>query len=356
MNQFLSSAIVVAAFLAMPPAAVAMQATDQSNVAIVMPNSAVCTPPIDGEGLSPDEPLELSPGELYDLIADHLAHDEANPYECRWVRMVGHFRATNYWHYEGRIFPSLGTFYFDSPMNGPASFIIEDFADHETQKFDIHGSEIEITGLLYDLCAAADAEARQLEEAEGISVINLGGPCHYGNLNGLMLSDVRIVEILSDSEMRMRGEANRTTLGTLANVPDDHPVRPNVREAFEAWIEAAQTSEEALLANFLNEEDLAEALADENDWSSLLTGANSPLRSIDLSSSNRATAYFVEREAFSDFMAGDYEYAGVTACICRMDDCQGAWPLFEADTVFFHRDYICERIGWDDDTGWSAWN
>jgi len=353
MNRILFSAIVLAASLARPPAVMASQDRAQNDMIIAMPSSARCAVPADGAGLSPESPITTDILELYFDAEGFHEQGAQQDYHCRWVQLSGHYRNVHYWHYRGRLYPDLSSFYYPGySFQGEPKVWVENFVELNLPRYEIEGAEIAVVGQFYDLCRAAD----EAEAASGQEWINMGGPCHYGNLNGLMLRDVRIVERQSDTELRMRGEANRQTLGTLSNVPDVHPELPEIREAFGNWIEAAQTSEEALLAHFLDEEDLAEALADENDWSSFLTGANSPLLSLDLTSPNRATAYFVEREAFSELIAGDYDYVGVIACVCRLDDCRDAWPLFEADTIFFHRDYVCHRIDWDDDTGWSAWN
>lgn len=353
MKFFDLTVIVIATFLTTSNAALASQDSAQNDMIFAMPNSARCAAPADGVGLSPESPITTDILELYFDAEGFHEQGAQQDFHCRWVQLTGHYRNVHYWHYRGRLFPGLPSFYYPAySFQGAPKVWIENFVELPLARYELEGTEIAVVGQFYDLCRAAD----EAETASGQVWINMGGPCHYGNLNGLMLRDARIVEIISEAELRMRGEANRQMLGTLANVPDDHPELPEIREAFGNWIEAAQTSEEALLANFLNEEDLAEALADENDWSSFLTGANSPLRSIDLSAPNRATAYFVEREAFNEFVAGDYDFVGVIACVCRLSDCDNAWPLFQADTVYFHRDYICQRIDWDDDSGWSAWN
>jgi len=358
MNRYLYAALalVAAQFFGVNDVQ-AQQNNEGRDIAIVMPNTANCTPPESGLGSSPDEPLELSPGEIYDLIADHLAHDETNPYECRWIRMIGHFRATNYWHYEGRIFPSLGAYYFDPQIDGARSLIIENFANSETQKITIQASDIDITGLFYDLCAAADAEARQLEDEEGITVINMGGPCHYGNLNGLMLADVRLNQHLAGPELRMRGEANRDTFGRLAIVPEGHPARPEIQNAIVDWVATVRIGEEAYLEKFEDAQWIEEMRANANDWQSVLTDPEeSPFTRLSHGIDQHETDFFVERQDLSNLLTGEYRRADVYGCICLAETCNDAWPLFSGDTRYFQRDYICTRIDWREGAGWSAWH
>lgn len=326
---------------------------DDQPVSIVMPTSANCGELETGPGRSAEDPIEVGLDDLFYDVEGFREFGNEQEYRCRWVRVSGHYRNTNYWHYRGRLFPNVSAFYFPGySLNGSPRLWIESFTDPSTERFEIESSDIEVVGRFYDLCQSAE----EAEAASGEIWLNMGGPCHYSNLNGLMLRDVRIVSVNSDPEQRMRGEANRAALGTLVDIPDTHPDRASILSAFRIWIETVNSGESALLDHLDREDARERALVDETDWTSFLTRPASPARDVDLADLANEIRIFTERRDLEDLLAGDRSRTPIIACACLADTCDDAWPLFEEDTRYFHTEYLCVTLYWRNGSGWSAWN
>lgn len=142
-------------------------------------------------------------GSAIDVSVDELlaeaewAASEGNlsDYNCRWVRIRGHFRWVDYWHYEGRLYDRPLEVYSDRFR----SVWIEAFADPDLRRAGIEGFELDLLARHYDLCGM---------HAQVSSPANewiFGGPCRQGRLDGLMLTDVEVIAQLAPGQSARSG-------------------------------------------------------------------------------------------------------------------------------------------------------
>lgn len=323
------------------------------DAALVMPNSAACTPPETGEGSSAETAIPVS---LEDLVWDADAvwgHGARSEFDCRWIRTFGQFQWMDYWHYRGRLMPN--------PMGErpsvPNSPWIESFATGSPNRVELHSRNIEIVALYYDLCVRAEAERVRSLEEDGTILLNMGGPCHYSNLNGLMLSDARVVAVHS-STIRIRGEANREAFGNLVYVADVAPEKEGpLREATLQVLSAfAQGERVGLSHTDYSETAVASALEDDDDWTSALVGVSRSLLGDTRSDTqNIEVRSFFETAIYGDDISatptvGDTSYA--FGCACLTETCTGDWPLKSNDAYRMTDEAICVEL---EETASGTW-
>ncbi|MFY0636938.1 hypothetical protein [Maricaulis maris] len=285
---------------------------------------------------------------------DVAEFDIVSEFDCRWVRTAGQFRAIDYWHYRGQIKPS-GLAVYD---RSETAIWIENFAEPTPSFGNLHQRDIELVGLFYDLCLRAEA-GRAAAEADGEILINMGGPCHYGRLNGLMLDDVRVVAVNSTRPERLRGESNRDSFGDLVDL---HAIAPDavveVRDTANAMLSNLAAGERAYLEHALADPDfVADRLADSNDATSMMAAwAETALAAADNNPSELAYRAFAQRERgwyadpYYDEPQPVYE---AIACFCTAQDCADEWPLLEPDTWFIADTVMCLGVEGPDD-GWPV--
>ena len=270
-------------------------------------------------------------------------------YDCRWVRTAGYFKWADYWHYRGRL--------HDTPLGNSNTPWIESFANSETRRGDLQSRQIEVTGLFYDLCAVADAERVRSESEDGVILLNMGGPCHYGDLNGLMLSDVRVLAVLS-APAYLQGEANRAFYGDLV---DTNEVQPSAtqsiqRAALRTLSAFARSEGDGLALTDWSPERAADALNDPDDWPSVVAA-----RSNQIAQERAGALNTIEFRAFfeSAFDSDDpaaapevRERSRAIGCFCMGDDCDNAWPLDSYDAARMAHDILCLELETGEESDW----
>lgn len=328
--------------------------------------SAECKTPADGPGLTPEDPFVVE--DFYDLQYharvwfDETKGSETNAAErrndrdvtidlnCRWVKLQGYFRQDDYQHYRGRLWKSPQDFY---TRGGPAGgldgfeYWVENWLDSDARSLELNAKKIEVIGQFYDLCR----HAREEEKAAGIDWIVMSGPCHYGELSGLMLRDVRLARTIDGARRRLAGERNRHVIGNIAPLPNNWPQRARVKAAALDWVETLRKGkitywEIALsdLRTAYEKQEFAKLLQrrkEDNDrYENFLSEApDSPI-----SRSKR-----IERNEFAIFASQDAveekrEIRYVYACFCVRRDCDDEWPLFSEDADFYFDSYVCTGI------------
>lgn len=313
-------------------------APDRPPLIAIAPLSTTCLDDLDGEGAARESAIDVSVDEL--LAEAEWAASEGNlsDYNCRWVRIRGHFRWVDYWHYEGRLYDRPLEVYSDRFR----SVWIEAFADPDLRRAGIEGFELDLLARHYDLCGM---------HAQVSSPANewiFGGPCRQGRLDGLMLTDVEVIAQLAPGSQRVRGEANRAPIGDLLRV-EDEALTQALRLASQDWVARTRpVSASAPMPPSPAETEAgtsgAARLENPDTWLRLLADA-------DLSPFNRLPD--PERAPFAAFVSRlDVEYPvngedGVSdayGCFCLSVDCEDQWPLFAVDTRRMTDDYVCTGL------------
>jgi len=315
----------------------------------------------DGPGDSPNNPVSVD--DFFDPLGSALIWktpetgqrenewERENEFEvtpdlhCRWVRISGHFRRDNYQHYRGVLADSSSSLYTEK--GGPGNkirqrrYIIENWSDPDIQSALINGADIQVLGQFYDLCRIAYEEREKAKDGR----IIMSGPCHYGRFTGLMLRDVVVEAVLSAPFQRVRGEENRSVIGTIREIDDSWRELSAVREKLieklnkirkgpkQYWTEALANVEP-------NEDEIAKLSSDHDNWISFL--ALDPLSP--LHPSKRP----IEKNEFRAFRLSKYgggesedQINIAIACFCTQRVCKNQWPLFWEDATDFHDQYLC---------------
>jgi hypothetical protein len=359
--------IFCAAILIALLGAVSADAAEPDDLRMVWHPSAECPDRKQGAGSTPATAIKLDDfDELDEAALDAMDSDDGaakeppeTPYECRFVTLTGLFKWTDYYHYRGNLYKDLPAAYFGGP--GKLRYVVENFADKTESRARLNGALVTLTGRFYDLCRRAGIDIPKGED----EVVLVFGPCHYGRLNGLMLRDVTIDRIEAGPNLRITGERNRGIIGDLAVMPRDWSQTKAVKQQFGEWLDALKSGREsywrALQARSTRPaeekaEELADILADPDDWTSFLTDSDaSPLKD----HSNAALL----RRPFAVFtrIIRDEEHANndpseVTACACLKRQCAEDWPLFESDALRFADAYLCTQFERDRDGAWRWLN
>lgn len=323
-------------FLAAPGLAFVQEETSDSDFVAVALLSYQCPDFGEGPGSSRDRPIAIDFDDLYWDAEAAIEDGEPGQYHCRFVQLSGQFRASEYWHYRGSLYPNAVRAY----RNPFTRFWIESFFEPERRRSDIHASDVEIVALFYNLCSVNP-------DAENVWIF--GGPCSTSPLSGYMLQDVEIVYQRGPLNQRWRGEVNRP-FGDITRLVLPEHVNP-MRDATFRWAEQILTSEETYLRALLDEgwisrDEFDEALRDDDDWVSnvlrhdratrVLLQASLPIES--------RFAAFGETESLNAVANGEPALRRSYGCICLSETCANSWPLFEIDVVWMTDDYICTEL------------
>ncbi len=314
---------------------------DQRRLIATAPLSTTCEDGLEGAGAERESAIDVSVDELFAEAEWAASQGSISDYNCRWVRLRGHFRWVDYWHYEGRLYEGL----LDVYRRDARSIWIEAFADSGLRRAEVHGFELDLSGRHYDLCAM-DAQV-----ARGENEWIFGGPCSHGPFGGLMLTDVEVTARVSTGSQRLRGEINREPLGDLLRL-DDEVVIQVLRQVTQEWVESARPPSASTPTAQSQAQAEAGArhlqrLENPDTWLRLLADP-------DLSPFNRLAdpeaapfAAFVSRLDVEDPVEGEEGVSAAYGCFCLSADCENKWPLFDADAWRMTDDYVCtefERI------------
>lgn len=361
MHYRIGLASVIACFAVASDGAAARQAVPSeaaaNDIQMVWYPTAECPDRKEGPGATPATAIAIEAfDEIYQDVLDGIETDNEakaetpseSRYECRWVRISGYFQWTDYYHYRGYLYEDLPSAYFGAARN--LRYIVENFRAPEETRTRVNGARVTVTGRFYDLCrrAAMDVGADAM----------VFGPCHYGDLKGLMLKDVIVDSVEAGPNLRLSGERNRELVGDLAPAPDPWGEAPAVKAAFFDWLRALRGGREAYwkvsIARWpLRDENqadaLADALEDRDDWVSFLIESDtSPLaKQSNAALSRRPFRVFVARAG-----ADEENPDEAVACVCLSRDCRNDWPLFEHDAERFADKYLCRSV-MKDDGGWK---
>lgn len=356
MKRFVRAIITATIFLMVSVASSVAQIDAEDDDSIpyywVWYPTAQCSEPLDGPGATPETAIKLE--DFYDIYYDILEgkgnddqkYDGSN-FNCRFVEISGYFRWTNYYDYRGYLYASPSEFYLENESR----FIVQNFADKATRRSNLNGAVVNITGRFYDLCHQADKD----EESSGQSWFIIGGPCHYGDMEGMMLRDVIVDSVSQGPNLRLKGEMNRALIGDLEEMDKTWPEYKSAKATFFDWIASVKTGREQYWKTAINNsnykdeaekaEKLEEALSDDDDWITFLaTSDESPIVSRSLARLKRLEFKIYENLDYREGWNESGNYRNVTACICLQRTCENEWPLFDVDAGNFADQYLCREL------------
>lgn len=283
-----------------------------------------------GPGSSPANPIPLEDfADAFDAAAAEDA-EGGGSYHCRWVKLSGYFRWTDYYSYRGRLYPSVTGYYFD---NG-ASYLIEDFADPAARRSEFQATQIEVVGQFYNLCVSAP------------NADMVFGPCHYEH-QGMMLHGVKVLSVGKDRFRILTGEANREIADSLKPVPAGWSERRDAERSARNWLQALAAGRAALeeklgaALNGMTPEEKNAYFAPDSWVGTLLDRSRTKLAGRDISRLPLALFY----EPLDEGEAGPEIWA--TACACLDGSCETGWPLFITDANRLKDKFICLDLEMD---------
>jgi len=270
-------------------------------------------------------------------------------YECKWVALTGFTVWTDYYHYRANLYES-GWELYRSPT---VRYIVEKFADKSVPRADFMRRHVTLVGRFYDLCAAA----KRAELASDKRWLMLFGPCHYGENKGMMLTDVRVKNVLDSEPRYLLGDGNRGLINELPAVDgaDMAPLEQRVRD----WASSLSKG----LSIYANEtvagnpsfakakkadiRDYKKRLVDVDGYAAYLFN-KADFRRIDPQSAQVAV--------FWDGAAQATEKTQAWGCICLRAECKDRWPLLSADVDNFLGDAACSRLSRPDNSAPWHWD
>lgn len=290
-----------------------------------------------GPGSAPGDPIALEDfDEAWSAAVDaveNAADDEAkgnkdagfSRFECRWIKLSGYFRWSDYYSYRGPLYRSAHGYYFDRQT----SYLIENFADPATRRSELQARQVELVGRFYNLCMYAP------------NADMVFGPCHYGGYKGMMLSDVRILSVGKDEPRILTGEANRELAESLRAVPADWKDLADVEESARYWLKLLQSGrrayEQAIAKDLdaMKPEERREYF-DPDGWvGTLLDPKRSNLAGKDIARLPMKVFY----EPLETTPRAPEIWA--TACVCLKGTCEDRWPLITYDAQRLNSEFIC---------------
>jgi hypothetical protein len=262
---------------------------------------------------------------------------QVSKYECKWVELSGFLTWTDYYHYRANLYES-GWETYGAPE---VKYIVERFGDASARRAAYVQRHVTLVGRFYDLCAAAD-RARKASNQKWVMVL---GPCHYGDDNGMMLTDVRVKNLLDSEPQYLLGERNRRLIDDLPLVEgqDVAPLERAVRD----WAASIKKGLRVFAEETVRGIPFSPA-EDKDEIRETKTRVTDP---------DGYAAYLLNSASFG---AMDAERAQVAVfwngpgqvvkkeeawgCICLRADCADRWPLISGDASGFMGEAACTQL------------
>lgn len=297
---------------------------------------------------SAENPLELT----FDEIA---ASRDDGSLHCEWVTVQGHFR----WHemngYLGYLFPDIQ----DTAGEYTGYRLqFESFADPAERAWTIRATDIEVSGRILDPCQLSEAQIDTLVERPETTDFRTTPSCIGTGSRDLLLEQVHVLERHSDVDQVISEASPTHRLVSVENAALTTPLTNVIRQ----WLSAMEQDEETYwAARFeigLTEFSIENAneqfrilarrtVANPNDWSSFLTGAEtSPLNRMPDLEHRQFQVFRTEMPLVDDLYVG---------CVCMTEDCSTSWPIALNDTMRHSTDYLCLWLKHDPVLGPDPW-
>ena len=162
-----------------------------------------------------------------------------------------------------------------------------------------------------------------------------------------MIKNAKITALKSEPYQRLKGEQNRSVIGSIRKIPSDWPEWDIIKQAAVARIDLIRKGPKvywtATLSNYDDggKEIEKRASDPDNRISFLAADPLSPL----------LAKHRIERNQFQLFRLRDYgggeteeKIKIVYACFCTTKKCHNEWPLFSTDAEDFHDKFFCMRF------------
>lgn len=309
-----------------------------------------CSAGSTGPGASPNNPIVLEDFDdawsaavrAGEETADTGKGEGLSEFECKWVKLSGYFRWSDYYDYRGYLYTSASAYY----QRSKTSYIIESFADPATRRSAFQATQVELVGQFYDLCAYAPAADMVF------------GPCHYGANQGMMLSGVHILSASDRRFQILTGEANRPIIGDLKEAARNWNRRREVEASAREWLSLITDGRAAYERAIAD--DLAKMQKEERDrvfapdgWLMTLLDPRSKITRLKGGVARLPLNIFYDADEEEDGMPA----REVTACFCIDGNCRDRWPLLEADARRLADWFVCTPVrkssGGPKDGAWS---
>lgn len=302
-------------------------------------------------GASPDRPLEVEYFEdVYDAAVEAKEVEKGKPakpsqFECKWVRLTGFFTWVHYWHYRGQFHASAPRAY-NSPKE---RYWIELFRDPKLRRANLVQRKLTIVARAYDKCAVLDAIDAN-ERKRGVVSVRFGGPCHYGDNNGMMLIDAIVEKVHDARPLYVVGEINRAFFDNLYH--DEGAERATLIDRTRTWAAAVKRGPGAYVSETLagdpalaklTDADKKVFRADIEDPDGYIAYLHGESRFARLDPAQAETAVFRERNDDAKTAWG---------CICLEPECKDRWPLLAGDARRFIGDAACTELTKEEDGKW----
>ncbi len=270
-------------------------------------------------------------------------------YECKWVALTGFPVWTDYYHYRASLY-ERGWETYRSPT---VRYIVERFSDKSTRRADFIHRHVTLVGRFYDLCAAAT----RAQQASDKKWLMLFGPCHYGENNGMMLTDVSVKQVLENEPRYLLGDGNRSLINDLPPVDgaDLAPLENRVRDwavSLKKGLPAHANETVAANPSFTKAKkndirDYKKSLVDVDGYAAYLFNKEA-FRRVDPQSAQVAVFWSGADQADKKNEAW--------GCICLRAQCADRWPLLSGDADKFLGDAACTRLARPDNSARWYWD
>jgi hypothetical protein len=247
--------------------------------------------------------------ELAPVLSDESIH-------CRHVVLQGHFRAGHRDGYAGSLYSSVAAAYADSP-DRPADVVAVFAFEDPSQSFALNGATLTLAGYAHPVCLpnSLNPAPRTARDTIGPSRLQ----CREGEHLEWGLEHPTVVSVDTRPGQFLTGESRRDTVGQLRRIE---------------MTPSAQQEIETIWSDFV----LALPSLGENQnrvWNRFLAHSEiSPLRAPELAINSQNIVLF------DPLMLGPEPDRTIT-CLCTTSDCSDKWPLFEIDTRYAFREFVC---------------
>lgn len=268
-----------------------------------------------------DSDSEPQQSNFFDLFREIPALAEFLPdeFHCRHILLRGHFRAADGDGYVGVLYSGLAASYSGRSDPTPNNVTILAFPN-EFQSYELNGATVTLSGYAHPVCRShpAYAPTSQISEPTGPARLQCGDDetLDWG------LERPVVVSIDTPPGQFLTGERHRSAVGQLRRVELDASAQ---REIEDIWSE---------MISYLPTADLDESAV----WMRFLKSSElSPFHSPDFADPADNTILL------QPLMLGAEPDQTIT-CVCTSGDCTDAWPIFEIDTRFAFRDFVCMNL------------
>lgn len=247
--------------------------------------------------------------ELAPVLSDDSIH-------CRHIVLQGHFRAGHRDGYAGSLYSSIAAAYADSPGR-PANVVAVFAFEDPFQSFALNGATLTLAGYAHPVCLPNSLNPARRAARDTIGSSHL--QCREGEHLEWGLEHPTVVSVDTHPGRFLTGESRRDTVGQLRRIE----MTPSAQQEIETiW------SDFVLALPSLTDEQIPA-------WNHFLAQSElSPFRTREFAAASQSAVLF-------EPLAPGAEPDRTITCLCTTSDCSDSWPLFEIDTRYAFREFVC---------------